>query len=553
MRANRGLMVSVAVVAALVATVGSAVAVTSPPAAAPLASAPSAADVVAPVVAVTEFLDGPVQDATDPEVVEYAAGSGFVRVPERAAEALIATPLDEEGFAALAQDAYDSLLHMKPGIPLTHALDTGHPAYTPDWNGNGRFGEAADYDHDVDAVPDTALFRYPCTGYDGVVTFERVTGGCGPDQGSGLKTGVVREVRIVNARGFVLDATIWIPGEALRRSCAHVGLPACARPDNVRPGQPSVVFNNGLASRQDHYYWYATALARAGYVVLTFDPTGQGESEGTMQDLLASVGGCNGSCLDAQDVLRWWAGESIRPLDAGQTRPFGTFKDPAYLDQGGDNVRNPYLRVLDPRRRSISGNSLGAGATVSYLNAMTDGAGYDGRPVPPVAAAVPLSIPGETRVSAPVPTLMVTGDLDGIPLVAPAVLGQGWADDHQRMFSALRRQAPARAVGVVVIEGGMHTDHVDQAFIPSTTWGIAVTERYAISWLDCHVRGQRSACRSVLQTSPHLSRAFPSQVDPDGSGPAANVCLQAADQASLGHEPDALVAALLGDHAPCEA
>jgi hypothetical protein len=536
--------------AVLVGSVASAVALTGS-AAEP--TPPGPGDISAPITGITRWLEGPTQDATDPDVGAYAFGSGFAQVPGRAVDELGRTDPSEAGFRALAQDAYDSLLHMKPDTPLTHSMDTGHPAYTPDWDGDGVYGEAEDYDHDVDGVPDVARFRYPCSGIDGVVTFERIDGGCGPDQGDGaLRTGLVREVRIVDSRGFVLDGTIWLPSQALQDDCTGQPLAACVDPVNVRPGQPSVVFHNGLASRQDHYYWYATALARAGYVVLTYDPAGQGESEGTMLDLMDATGDFL-SGMDAQDTVRWWVGQDVQHVDVGQSRPFADFHDPSYADTGGDQVRNPYSAVLDQGRVSISGNSMGAQATVTYLNALTDGHGHDGRPVPPIASAVTFSIPGETRVTAPVPLLMVTGDLDGIPLVAPAVLGQGWADDHERMFTTLRQQAPPqRAVGVVVIEGGIHTDHVDQAFIGSTKWGIAVTERYALAFLDCHAGGVSGRCAQLSEVSPHLSRAFATQYDPDGSGGAANVCVQAPDQASLGQDPATLVSALTGSHATCD-
>ena len=518
------------------------------------ASSPAPDELAATLEAGTRWLEGPVQDVTDPDVGAFSGGSGLTRVPARAVDALAGTDPSEAGFRALAQDAYDSILHMRPDTPLTHSGDTGHPAFTPDWDGDGVYGEAEDYDHDVDAVPDVARFRYPCTHLDGTVEFERVSGGCGPDRGAGgLRTGLVREARIVDSRGFVLDATIWLPSQALLHPCNEgTPLTSCVAPANIRAGQPSVVFHDGLASRQDHYYWYAAALARAGYVVVTYDPAGQGESEGTTFDVFASGGGFL-SGIDAQDAVRWWVGQDVHALDVGQSRPFLGFHDPSYGDAGGDQVRNPYRYVIDPALVSISGNSMGAQATVTYLNALTDGHGADGRPVPPIAAAVPLSIPGETRITAPVPTLMVSGDLDGIPLVAPAVLGQGWADDHERMFTTLRHQAaPQRAVGVVIIEGGVHTDSVDQPFIASTRWGLALTQRYALPWLDCHVRGRAAACARLQEPSTHLSHAFATQYDPDGSGPRPNVCLQAPDQASLGQEPDVLVAALTGTDATCD-
>ena len=88
------------------------------------------------------------------------------------------------------------------------------------------------------------------------------------------------------------------------------------------------------------------ALARAGYVVLTYDPAGQGESEGTSFDVMDDEGTFL-SGIDAQDALRWWVGDDIEPVDVGQQRPFTDFHDPAYLDEGGDQVRNPYRNAID--------------------------------------------------------------------------------------------------------------------------------------------------------------------------------------------------------------
>jgi hypothetical protein len=223
----RGLTTAGAATAALLSTIGSAVAIT-----AALDDAPPA---VAPVAGATHWVDGPAQDVTDPEVGRFSFEAGFVNAGRRAAERLGQVDPSEAGFRALAQDAYDSLLHMKPDTPLTHSMDVGHPDYTPDWDGDGAYGEPEDYDRDVDAVPDVARFRYPCNGLDGVVTFERTDGTCGTD--GPLRTGVVREVRIVNARGFILDATVWLPAGHASRAAAGRGRPRRLRPPRQRPGR----------------------------------------------------------------------------------------------------------------------------------------------------------------------------------------------------------------------------------------------------------------------------------------------------------------------------
>ena len=44
--------------------------------------------------------------------------------------------------------------------------------------------------------------------------------------------------------------------------------------------RPAIVITNGSVQADEQLYWFAAqALAKAGYVVLTFDPQGQGQSD----------------------------------------------------------------------------------------------------------------------------------------------------------------------------------------------------------------------------------------------------------------------------------
>ena len=48
----------------------------------------------------------------------------------------------------------------------------------------------------------------------------------------------------------------------------------------ARASGPGIVITNGSVQADEQMYWYAAqALAKAGYVVLTFDPQGQGQSD----------------------------------------------------------------------------------------------------------------------------------------------------------------------------------------------------------------------------------------------------------------------------------
>src|SRR4051812_45963941 len=73
--------------------------------------------------------------------------------------------------------------------------------------------------------------------------------------------GIVRPVLFTARNGATLSGHVW----------ATVAGPA---------RRPGVVITNGSVQADEQMYWYAAqALAKAGYVVLTFDPQGQGQSD----------------------------------------------------------------------------------------------------------------------------------------------------------------------------------------------------------------------------------------------------------------------------------
>jgi len=90
------------------------------------------------------------------------------------------------------------------------------------------------------------------------VFYQTTTGGCvaAGTPGAAFKLGVTQELKIVDARGLVLDATLWIPGEALNAvACTSTACSAAATPSltdiDSSKRLPGVVFSDGLSSRQD--------------------------------------------------------------------------------------------------------------------------------------------------------------------------------------------------------------------------------------------------------------------------------------------------------------
>jgi hypothetical protein len=504
------------------------------------------------VASFTGWTGGPRRDFGDPRTRSWNFDEGIVGGGRRAADRYPkaydpARLLDPDGgFQRLAdevQHAADRATHMRPDPPHDHVTDAGNPYWMPDWDHDGRFGDPGDFDADTDDRLDVGWFLYPCPALDGRVLYETVDGTCLPPwQPVVYKQGLAREIKVVNSRGLILDATLWLPHTAL---------------DGRLTGFSGIVFANGLASRQDLYYWFAMRAARAGYVVLTYDPAGQGESEGGTADLFApSVADCSfgGACRDLQDMVRWFVGEPVAPAFGGTVPRVAARHDPRDAP-AGDNLPNPVAGLLDRARISIAGNSMGALSVLNYLLHRHRGAGADGRPLPPVRAAAALSGAAPTAVD--VPLQFQTSDYDGSPtLVGPGVGGVTLGSEDQgigyapikRRYDELRRsRAGHGAMELLVLAGGTHTDHVNAVNVPRTLWSVALAGEYAVEWFDCHARDDHGACGRATGPRPHLSRAFASEHDPDGpAGPSPSRCITVPDQASLNQPPAAFVAAVGG-------
>jgi dienelactone hydrolase len=471
----------------------------------------------------------------------------------------------------------DGALHMRPDPPYDHWGDVGNRELMPDWDHDGVFGDSGgtsmsgtgDFDADTDDVKDTAYFRIPCyTPKDKWETHYRyASGSCDTTDAATqpFKIGVATETKIIDARGLLLDATVWVPAAAFSgTACPIYGSAAypnrsswtgCVAPANTAGSFPGVVFANGLASRQEHYAWIAMRLVDEGYVVLTYDPAGQGESEGTFGDTLGITDTERadqqfaGAIRDIQDAVRWFVGQSITTTPSRAPR-LAKRRDPA------TNVPNPARSVLDATHVGIAGNSMGAISTLGYLDYLGSpgGLGADGRPLPRVLAAVSLS--GARQTHAVVPIQFQTFDGDGSPLLLTPKYGgvdlgsQGQGIGYELIkerYDQLRSTHEAGPLSLIVIEGGVHEDHVDVPVVPRTNWSNALAADYAAAWLNCYVKGESAACAAAIAPRRHLSHAYASEQDPDGpAGASPSRCITVPDAAVVNESPQDLVAALSG-------
>lgn len=533
-----------------------------------------------PITNVLNDFQNSQRSLTDPDIGRYNFEAGMYGVARRAVQRwpdhYLTAGIDVQ---REAQVALDSLLHVRPKLPYSHPGDAGHPALYPDWDHDGVFGDSGgtalsdrgDFDADTDEVEDTAYFRIPCYTPDDEWQIHHVyaSGVCDVSDAGGepYKIGVARELKIVNARGLVLDATLWLPASAVTgAACPAYGSAAyadtnawndCISPANLSNDNsyPGVVFANGFASRQEHYAWFAMRMVDEGYVVLNYDPAGQGESEGTFLDLFGATEAERadaqfaGAIRDVQDAVRWFVGDAITPVTDNGPRLVAR-ADPA------NNIGNPAAGVLEEQSIALAGNSMGAISTLAYLNLLGSpgGLGSDGRPLPVLKAAIPLS--GAHATHAVVPTQLQTSDGDGsITLTGPKLLGvalgagsQGIGYEPMKsLYDDLRATNDPAPLSLMVMESGSHTDHVNVPFVPRTFWANALSADYAADWLNCWVRGIASACTASVTPRPHLSRIYASEVDPDGpDGPSDSGCITIPDAWSLNQGPAEIVAGLQG-------
>ncbi|AXQ31118.1 hypothetical protein D0B54_21615 [Solimonas sp. K1W22B-7] len=123
---------------------------------------------------------------------------------------------------------------------------------------------------------------------------------------------------------------------------------------------PAVVIENGSVQAEEQAYWWAAqALVRAGYLVLTSDPRGQGRSD------LYSPRLVQGGNLDPST---FWLGlvDAIDFLRSTPAHPYPWNQDCAGTYPTAMTAYNPEHAALDRGRLGIAGHSFGA-AGVSFV------------------------------------------------------------------------------------------------------------------------------------------------------------------------------------------
>lgn len=296
--------------------------------------------------------------------------------------------------------------------------------------------------------------------------------------------------------------------------------------------RPGVVITNGSVQAPEELYWaQAAVLARAGYVVLTWDPQTQGRSDGpggpgtegenrAPQTPEAFTEGT----VDAIDFFVSTPDKPFRPRDsrtvpsinhsAKQIRRVGEKRNAAF---------NPLHSMLDSERIGIVGHSLGAFAVSKVASedprvdtvvawdqlAATNRSPGGGGSESPLAPRVPgLGFSGDYGIGSPNGAAGVT------PRPRETAPDPGGATGPSRDFS--KAGVPTMQVNT---RAGTHFESavIPNAGFPATLRGSDMTAWYTLAWFDRYLRGEESADRRLL-TDRWKKDSRDAEVDPAGQG-----------------------------------
>jgi dienelactone hydrolase len=310
--------------------------------------------------------------------------------------------------------------------------------------------------------------------------------------------------------------------------------------------RPGIVITNGSVQADEQMYWYAAqTLAKDGYVVLTFDPQGQGQSDtfGQAPDALEGVPAQTDGrpfydgTEDAINFLESTPSHPYEPVPSCTSGTSHAAKQNARVAAGFDAAYDPFWRMLRRGVVGLAGHSYGA-AGVSYI-AQWDprvkavvawdnlgGPGPKAAPVPGSGGGSKGAVIGEASCPAD------PGARTVIPITKP---GLGISADYglpplpnTSLPNPLGKSSESLAYskagvdsGEIIIRGG---SHLDFSFIPLEAFGASLrgpdlTDWYTSAWFDKYLKRSRQADRRLL-SKRWMDDPIEQQVDPGHDGNA---------------------------------
>ncbi|SEQ97576.1 hypothetical protein SAMN04488038_11374 [Solimonas aquatica] len=326
--------------------------------------------------------------------------------------------------------------------------------------------------------------------------------------------------RYAQAEG--LDGAPFYTGEAevipvvyYDQDCARISGRIWA-PRNRQSGAslPGVVIENGSVQASETLYWWAAQLlVRAGYVVMTSDPRGQGRSD------WQSPSGQQGGNLNVEvftsglvNAIDFFRSSSVQPYPHNQSCA-GTY--PTVV-----TAFNPLHAAIDPARLGIAGHSAGANAVhnvqafgasgaapwpglIDAQNPVRAAVAWDSTFNPNISLGGLSELPGvaeaglaltQTRITLQ-PHLPLLEQQSEYGLVPTPFLTQPAADSHLSVYQAWRAQN--LPVMQVTLRGSTHYEWSLLPAFPASSWcpqivdgrcsggwGQPLAQHYTLAWFD---------------------------------------------------------------------
>ena len=297
--------------------------------------------------------------------------------------------------------------------------------------------------------------------------------------------------------------------------------------------RPGVVITNGSLQAPERLYWFvAQTLAKAGYVVLTSDPQGQGQSDefGEAPDENeGSPAQTDGRPFfdGTEDALDFFLSTPKHPYEPVPSCDSGTShaaKQDRRVAAGLNAAYNPFWQLLNPHRIGLAGHSFGAA-----------GVSFEGQKDRRVSAIValdnlgPPSTPTSGNLSVK-PCPSDPASHDPAPITKPA-LGMSadyfltptpYTSDPDPLAKSGQSLAYTQAgvdTGEFIIRGGTHYEFswIPNVAFPATLRGADAVAWYATAWFDKYLKGDASADARLL-TNRWRSDAPEGAIDPNHDG-----------------------------------
>jgi dienelactone hydrolase len=273
-------------------------------------------------------------------------------------------------------------------------------------------------------------------------------------------------------------------GSTLR---GHVFAPP-ARVKRPSRGFPGVVITDGsVQGFEELYYWAAQDLAEAGYVVMTYDVQGQGDSDLAGED-------CPGECsgVPYQQAYNFYQGaeDSLN----------------AFLDG-----RNAYGDLLDRKRVGIAGHSLGA-AAVSHVGQCDKRVraivAWDGLDAIEGCDGIEIAKRHRAKRLLRTPALGTANDylFNTQPRSTPP-------DPQEKADGYRQLEAAGTDTASIVLRGATHLEYTYVPLVlPASQHGERFASYYTRAWFDRYLKGDATAFKRLT------ARSFDASVDRSAIG-----------------------------------